>query len=934
LNLSVKALTCLSNVQPRSARESTLEIRYKCTSVALSCGGRRVINSRGFLCLLLFSTLILCIVADSPPGRSAAMDQGSQQLQARELDYDMMSDPFFHIALGSPENGASTMDNMPDFSFTVLHSSQTTFSCSLWLENATYSAVYASESDVANGSIATLTPATPIPNGGWSWWINCTDGDTSVVGEKRTIAISTFRGDKTFTSTLDASVRTYWLDLPDNFDNLSPTPLVVFLHGYGGSRLSYPQKYPSLRQTFQSNTWIVAAVECRTVSGYQNWYTEPSRRDITDIINTVRSDYNIDANHIHVMGNSMGGGGALKYAMFNNGVIASLVDIHGITNFTQFYNENLNYRASLRAAYGGTPSQVPAIYANESALGNEQRFNHTPVMIMHGTADDVVSVSESRYLNQSLSSLGYTVEYIEVPGVAHDASILISGRETEILNWFKDHALFVPAQRSLTVTVSGHGSTNTTGTVVYELYHNVTVLATADSGYQLDHWLLNGIDAGSANPFTLNMTGNFNLVAVFGLPVPLSGWQVNSGLTDAPYVLSSSASGLSVELDAASTSSKVAIYTIYSPKLSLSDYGSVEVAVTGTDNAKVLLRFFLDDGSSFDVVYWGSPVVLDAVSFDLSSYAGRSLSGLVYVALMSSDGSTASIDVTGIAFEAPSLPSPIVPLSGWVVNPSLTNAPYTLSSTESSLSLELEATSTNSKVAVYTLGVSKLSLADYGYVDVAVTGTGNAKVLLRFFLDDGSSFDITYWGSPAALNAVNFDLSSYAGRTLTGLVYVALMSSDGSTASIDITAIVFEAPVPPSPLVPLSGWVVNPSLTNAPYVLSSAESSLLLELEATSTSSKVAVYSVGASKLSLSDYGYVDVSVTGSANARVLLRFFTNDGGSFDVVYWKDPATLDAVLFDLSPYAGKTLTGLVYVALMSSDGDAVSVTFTEIVFET
>ena len=92
----------------------------------------------------------------------------------------------------------------------------------------------------------------------------------------------------------------------------------------------------------------------------------------------------------------MGGGGALKYGMFNNGVVASLVDIHGIANFTQFYNDNSGYRASLVATYGGTPTQVPVVYANESALGNEVRFRHTPVMILHGTADTVVSVSQSR----------------------------------------------------------------------------------------------------------------------------------------------------------------------------------------------------------------------------------------------------------------------------------------------------------------------------------------------------------------------------------------------------------------------------------------------------------------------------------------------------------------------------------------------------------
>jgi hypothetical protein len=150
------------------------------------------------------------------------------------------------------------------------------------------------------------------------------------------------------------------------------------------------------------------------------------------------------------MGNSMGGGGALKYAMFNNQVIASVVDIHGVTNFTAFYSETSTYKASLVASYGGTPSQVPAVYNNESALGNEQRFRHTSVMILHGSADTVINVSQSRNLNQSLSAHGYVVNYVEVPGVGHDMLAVISGREMQIFSWFSSHPLLTVVHLLLT----------------------------------------------------------------------------------------------------------------------------------------------------------------------------------------------------------------------------------------------------------------------------------------------------------------------------------------------------------------------------------------------------------------------------------------------------------------------------------------------------
>jgi predicted esterase len=512
------------------------------------------------------------------------------------LDYDMTgsTEGAISISLQSPDNGTTTVDNMPDFKFIVTHPTHLIFNCSLWLQNSTFSNVFATKNDVVNGSLTTVTPMVPLSNGDWWWWINCTDGSTSSISDKRRITINVFRGDKAFTSSYDGSARYYWLDLPDNFDNSSPTPLVFFLHGYGGSRLSYSQKYPLLRQIFQNHTWIVAAVDCRVKNGYQNWYAEPSRQDITDVLNMLRHDYYIDSDHVHIMGNSMGGGGALKYAMFNNEVIASIVDIHGITNFTQFYIETTTYKASLEAAYGGTPSQFPEVYANESALGNEIRFMHTPVMMLHGTADDQVSVSQSRYLNQSLSALGYTVKYIEVPGVTHDAQILITGREMEIFNWFNDHPLWQAplVQVSLAIQVFGNGVTNSTGTTLHNQYDSVTVLATPDSGYVLSYWLLNGTNIGSANPYTLYMNANYNLTAVF-TPVQVTWWNL-SWLYRKPIVLTEN-SGLSL------SDYQMKVIASYVPSKMKTDFSDLRFT---DSNKATLLPYWIESYNASAAIVW------------------------------------------------------------------------------------------------------------------------------------------------------------------------------------------------------------------------------------------------------------------------------------------------------------------------------------------
>ena len=94
----------------------------------------------------------------------------------------------------------------------------------------------------------------------------------------------------------------------------------------------------------------------------------------------------------------------------------------------------------------------------------------------------------------------------------------------------------------------------------------------------------------------------------------------------------------------------------------------------------------------------------------------------------------------------------------------MTNAPYTLSSTASELSLDLDASGMSSRVTIYTLGVPTLNLGDYDHIDVAVTGTSNARILMRFFMDNGAGFDVVYWGDIATLDAISFDLSAYVGE--------------------------------------------------------------------------------------------------------------------------------------------------------------------------
>ncbi|HUS89906.1 MAG TPA: hypothetical protein VMW91_11210, partial [Desulfosporosinus sp.] len=68
----------------------------------------------------------------------------------------------------------------------------------------------------------------------------------------------------------------------------------------------------------------------------------------------------------------------------------------------------------------------------------------------------------------------------------------------------------------LTIAVTGSGSTSpAAGVHNYTVGTDVDVTATPDAGWVLDYWLLDSVNVGSANPYTVTMDANHSLTVVF-----------------------------------------------------------------------------------------------------------------------------------------------------------------------------------------------------------------------------------------------------------------------------------------------------------------------------------------------------------------------------------------------------------------------------------
>lgn len=224
-------------------------------------------------------------------------------------------------------------------------------------------------------------------------------------------------------------------------------PAVIFVTG-GGFISANRARMLQLRMNLAERNCVVASINYRTVPNAR--FPQPIE-DVKSAIRFLKANaykFDVDAEKIFVIGDSAGGYLAAFAAVTNDAKIFNVgdnlnvsskilaaVDLYGISDLTQiaatFPPEVQSLYNSAGAvtsllvngvpAFGGVDGGIPSNPRTAAAANpiNYITRNSAPMLLMHGTADSVVSPAQTDLLYQALRSQGVEAERYLINGANH-----------------------------------------------------------------------------------------------------------------------------------------------------------------------------------------------------------------------------------------------------------------------------------------------------------------------------------------------------------------------------------------------------------------------------------------------------------------------------------------------------------------------------------
>jgi dienelactone hydrolase len=220
--------------------------------------------------------------------------------------------------------------------------------------------------------------------------------------------------------------------LPAGYDSAQKWPLVVYIHGYNGANPVYVRWWSADRRH--------ADIDTEFANRQQVIYIEPHGRGNTQYLGMGDSDvvraiaeakrlFSVDEDRVYLTGDSMGGWGTWNVASRHPDLFAAIAPVFGGSDYHSVMSEEDLAKLSL-----------PDRFVNEkqSSWAMADGLLNTPILVLHGDADQAVNVENSRWAARLLQRWGYDVRYHEFPGRIHEA-LESQNNGNASIEWFLSH---------------------------------------------------------------------------------------------------------------------------------------------------------------------------------------------------------------------------------------------------------------------------------------------------------------------------------------------------------------------------------------------------------------------------------------------------------------------------------------------------------------
>ena len=206
-----------------------------------------------------------------------------------------------------------------------------------------------------------------------------------------------------------------------------PHPVVVLIHGGSWSRRYGRIVMRALAGDLQRGGWAVWNIEYRRVGNGGGWpETFADVAAAIDRLSEVRAPLDLD--RVSIVGHSAGGhlalwaAGRAALAPGAPGALSGPPAVRfqraiaqaGVCDLAGGYE--LWHGGAVRALMGGSPAELPDRYAVADPLANVPV--PSPVLLVHGVLDEVVSIELSRSYERAALAAGGRVELAEIEGAA------------------------------------------------------------------------------------------------------------------------------------------------------------------------------------------------------------------------------------------------------------------------------------------------------------------------------------------------------------------------------------------------------------------------------------------------------------------------------------------------------------------------------------